>query len=298
MSFCFDRPSVVVPGSTSKKHKSKSRRAIRRAAHSAAFSPAVEQLETRRLLSTAVLSYHNNNQSTGVNSTETLLTPTTVNSTQFQKQYTVPVDGQVYAQPLYDPGVSITTGNQTGIHNVTYVATQHDSLYAIDSNGGSVLWHDSFIFNAGGNPNPLNPAIASGVTTVPSGDTGTTDITPEVGITSTPLIDASSNSLFLTAKTKQTSTASPTTSARSTRSASRTGRSSPRPSSATRSTTTEPTPIAPPTPDPEPTPTSSAPATAGIQARQPSPINPPSTSGKAASTSTPCGSSIAPAFRS
>ncbi|MFI5379946.1 MAG: PA14 domain-containing protein [Tepidisphaerales bacterium] len=161
-----------------------------------------EALEPRTLL-TAVLSYHNDLQSTGVNSTETLLTPATVNINQFHKQFSVPVDGQVYGQPLYDPAVNITTGSQPGVHNTVFITTQHDSLYAIDTNGGSILWHDSFIYNAAGNPNPLNPAIPAGVTTMPSGDTGSSDINPEIGITSTPVIDPSTGMLFLTAKTKQ-----------------------------------------------------------------------------------------------
>src|SRR5262245_38283542 len=76
---------------------------------------ALELLESRRMLSTSLLTYPNDNASSGVNSTETLLTPATVNVSQFQKQYSVPVDGQVYGQPLYDPGVNITTGSQPGI---------------------------------------------------------------------------------------------------------------------------------------------------------------------------------------
>jgi hypothetical protein len=168
---------------------------------------AVEGLEARTMLSTAVLTYHNNNQSTGVDNTETLLTPAsindTVNTNQFRKQFTVGVDGQVYGQPLYKPAVNITTGTFQGTHNVAFVTTQHDSLYAIDTNGGSMLWHDSFIFNASGNPNPLNPAVASGITTMPSSDTGSGDISPEIGITATPVIDPATNALYLTAKTKQ-----------------------------------------------------------------------------------------------
>ncbi|MDB5173535.1 MAG: hypothetical protein JWN51_2308, partial [Phycisphaerales bacterium] len=164
---------------------------------------AVEGLESRTMLSTSVLTYHNNNQTTGVNNTETLLTPSSVNVSQFRKQFTVGMDGQVYAQPLYVPNLNITTGAQPGIHNVAFVATEHDSLYAIDTNGGSQLWHDSFIFNAAGNPNPLNPAVPSGVTTMPSGDTGSGDITVEVGITSTPVIDAAANAIYVAAKTKK-----------------------------------------------------------------------------------------------
>ncbi len=140
-----------------------------------------------------VLSYHNDHSSTGQNLLETTLSPASVNSTQFGKQLTTPVDGQVYAQPLYVSGVNITAGPAPGVHNVVYVVTQHDSLYAIDADSGAVLWHDSFI----------NPA--AGVTTVPGSDVKSTDITPEIGITSTPVIDANSGILYLTAKTKEVS---------------------------------------------------------------------------------------------
>ncbi|HZL35467.1 MAG TPA: PA14 domain-containing protein [Tepidisphaeraceae bacterium] len=160
---------------------------------------AVESLESRVLL-TAVLSYHNDLASTGVNSTETLLTPASVNVSQFQKQYTVPVDGQIYGQPLYDPGVNITTGSQPGIHNVAFVDTQHDSLYGIDTQGGSVLWKLSLTDAT----NPLvNKLGATTITTVSSTDLNSGDISPEVGITATPVIDPSTNMMYITAKTKQ-----------------------------------------------------------------------------------------------
>src|SRR5690348_11140587 len=90
----------------------------------------VEAVEPRRLLSTAVLSYHNDAPSTGQNLQELSLTPANVNVADFGKYYSAPVDGQIYAQPLYVPQINITTGPQPGIHNVVYVATEHDSLYA------------------------------------------------------------------------------------------------------------------------------------------------------------------------
>ena len=160
----------------------------------------VEQLEQRNLLSVNVLSYHMDNQSTGLNSAETLLTVANVNTSSFGKTFTTPLDGQGYAEPLYVSGVNITTGTFQGVHNVVYVATEHDGLYAIDSQGGNVLWYDSFI----------NPAIsgvalagATSITTVPNGDTGSSDINPEIGITSTPVIDPTQNAIFILTNTKQ-----------------------------------------------------------------------------------------------
>jgi hypothetical protein len=156
--------------------------------------PVVEALEARLAPSaTNVLTYHNDNQSTGQNLTETALTPANVNSSSFGKLFSTSVDGQVYAQPLYMAGVNITIGNNQGTHNVVFIATEHDSLYAIDSGNGTVLWHDALL-----------QAVHGGtVTTVPNGDTNSGDISPEIGITSTPVIDASSNLIYVEAKTKE-----------------------------------------------------------------------------------------------
>jgi hypothetical protein len=130
---------------------------------------------------------HDDNARTGLNAQETTLTPANVNSTTFGKLFSVPVDGYVYAQPLYLSNVSIA--NVT--HNVVYVVTEHDSAYAIDADNGSILWQVSFI----------NPS--AGVTTVPSGDVACGDLTPEIGITSTPAIDTASGTIYLLARTKE-----------------------------------------------------------------------------------------------
>ena len=111
-----------------------------------------------------------------------------MNSRQFGKLASVSLDGYAYAQPLYVPGVGISG---QGTHNVVYVATEHDSLYAIDADTGAVLWKDSFI----------NPA--AGVTTVPSSDVRTYDIVPEIGISGDPVIDGTTDTLYLVAKTKE-----------------------------------------------------------------------------------------------
>jgi FG-GAP-like repeat len=140
-----------------------------------------------------VTTYHNDNARDGQNLNESILTPASVNASQFGQLFTQPVDGRLYAQPLYVSGVQIAGGT----HNVVYAATEHDSVYAFDadSNGGanvSPLWQVSFI----------NPA--AGITTVDSqNDLDCTNINPEVGITGTPVIDLTSMTLYVVAKTKE-----------------------------------------------------------------------------------------------
>ena len=138
-----------------------------------------------------VYTFHNDNMRTGQNLNETVLTPANVNSSTFGKLFTYPIDGLAIASPLYVAGVNIPG---QGIHNVVYVATENDSVYAFDANGLSSvpLWHDSFI----------NPA--AGITPVPAADTGETgDIPDEIGITGTPVIDPSTNTLYVVAATKE-----------------------------------------------------------------------------------------------
>ena len=89
---------------------------------------AIEQLEDREVPSVSVLSYHNDTGSTGQNLSETILTPANVNPSTFGKLFSVPIDDQAYAQPLIMAGVNITIGPSPGLHNVAYVATEHDSL--------------------------------------------------------------------------------------------------------------------------------------------------------------------------
>src|ERR1700719_4042282 len=86
---------------------------------------------------TSVLTQHNDNARTGQNTSETVLNTSNVNMSQFGKLFAMPSDGQVYAQPLYVPGVSINGG----VHNVVIIATENDSVYAYDADsGGAPLW--------------------------------------------------------------------------------------------------------------------------------------------------------------
>ena len=139
----------------------------------------------------SVTTYQYNNQRTGVNGNETILTPSNVNATNFGKLFFQAVDGDIYAEPLYVPNVTINGA----IHNVVYVATENDSVYAFDADS-----------NTGGNAQPLwqTSFLPSGAT--PVSDNYCTDITPEYGITGTPVIDPSTNTLYAVAESFENST--------------------------------------------------------------------------------------------
>jgi FG-GAP-like repeat/Abnormal spindle-like microcephaly-assoc'd, ASPM-SPD-2-Hydin/FG-GAP repeat/PQQ enzyme repeat len=138
----------------------------------------------------SVLTYHNDNARTGQNLNETVLTPGNVDQNSFGQLFTANVDGYVVAQPLYLQNVSIPN---LGVHNVVYVETMHDSIYAFDADTGALLWQVSFI----------NPG--AGVTTVPVSETGCAGVThfTEHGVVGTAVIDPNSGTLYLVAKTEE-----------------------------------------------------------------------------------------------
>jgi hypothetical protein len=135
-----------------------------------------------------VLTYHNDNARTGQNLNETILNTSNVNMNTFGKLFTLPADGKVDAQPLYVSNLTMSTGT----HNVVFVATEHDSVYAYDADRGALLWRVTV----------LNPGET------PSDDRGCSQVTPEIGVTATPVIDRSSGpdgTIYLVAMSKDSS---------------------------------------------------------------------------------------------
>ena len=138
--------------------------------------------------STDVTTYHYDNLRTGQNTNETTLTHANVNSSTFGLIGSFEVDGHVDAQPLYLSAVAIPG---QGTKNVLYVVTEHDSVYAFDADSVSgttatTLWHSS--------------VLGAGETS--SDDRGCGQVTPEIGITSTPVIDRTRNAIYLVAVSK------------------------------------------------------------------------------------------------
>ena len=127
----------------------------------------------------AVLTYHNDDARDGAFTSETTLTPLNVNSATFGKLFTYTVDGQVYAQPLYLPQLSVGGAK----HNVVFVATEANSVFAFDANGSQAtpLWSVNL-----GVPVPKNDQEG---------------VSPQLGITSTPVIDVTTGTIYVLAET-------------------------------------------------------------------------------------------------
>ena len=147
-----------------------------------------------RVVPTSILTWHYDNLRRGANTTEVTLTQANVNYKTFGKLSTKPVDGYVAAQPLYVPNVNIAGQ----VHNVVFVATLHDSVYAFDADDTNTtpLWFTS-IFT-------YSPAGATTVPTSVKKDPGTTGWV-ELGIASTPVISPSTGTLYLVAETYENS---------------------------------------------------------------------------------------------
>jgi hypothetical protein len=141
-----------------------------RLSHCLSVSVLLGSIPSFSFAQSSVLTYHNDNMRTGQNLTETLLTPQNVRFASFGKLFALPVDGKVDAQPLLVSGVTIP--NQ-GVHNVVFVATEHDSLYAFDADSGVSYWQISLL-KAGETSSDIR---------------GCGQVSPEIGITATPAID-------------------------------------------------------------------------------------------------------------
>jgi len=142
-----------------------------------------------------VVTRQNDNQHTAQNLQETILTPTNVTAGSFGKVFSYPVDGQIYAEPLYVSNLTMASG---GVHNVVFVATEYDSVYAFDADSAALnpnpLWHANFL-NPSAGVTPVSCAIGAGVC----------QLFPVVGITSTPVINLATNTIYVVARTQETS---------------------------------------------------------------------------------------------
>ena len=137
-----------------------------------------------------VFTYHNDLTRDGVNSKEYALNTSTVKAATFGKRFACSIDASAYAQPLWVANVAIGGGT----HNVVIAATQHDTVYVFDADASpcQTYWSKSL--------------LGSGETWVSSGDVGTGDITPDIGIVGTPVIDAGTKTIYVVSKSKNGST--------------------------------------------------------------------------------------------
>ena len=137
-----------------------------------------------------VFTYHNDLSRDGVNSKEYALNTSNVTTATFGKRFACSIDAAAYAQPLWVANVAIGGGT----HNVIIAATQHNTVYAFDADVSPchTYWSKSL--------------MPSGETWVTSGDVGTTDLSPDIGIVGTPVIDAGTKTIYVVSKSKNGST--------------------------------------------------------------------------------------------
>ncbi|HTQ50438.1 MAG TPA: hypothetical protein VMJ12_06985 [Candidatus Acidoferrales bacterium] len=136
---------------------------------------------------TDVLTYHNDNARTGQSLNEEILSPANVNTNHFGKLWVLPADGLVDAQPLYAAGVNIPL---KGLRNLVFIATENDSVYAYDADSTNLFWRVSML----------------GTNEAPSDNRGCSQVTPEIGITATPVIDRQlgpNGTIFVVAMSKR-----------------------------------------------------------------------------------------------
>ena len=150
-------------------------------------------------MSVDVTTFHNDNSRAGANLQETTLTPANVNSTDFGRVGSLATDGKVDAQPLYLSNVAIPG---QGTHNVVYVATEDDSVYAFDADDGQVLWHDG----PSGTPTTILPA---GYTPFLLSDFPSSAIKDRLGILATPVIDPATNTIYVVATSESKENGTP-----------------------------------------------------------------------------------------
>jgi len=161
------------------------------------FCAAVTPVPAQTPTAVPVLTWRYDQTHAGQNTSETALTTSNVNPDSFGKLFSVKVDSTVYPQPLYVPNLKMSDG-QT--HNVLFIETSNDSMYAFDADS-----------NGGANANPIwkvsltatDHGAASGATAIPWQDTSSPDVAPTIGITGTPVIDPTTNTMYVVSNTKE-----------------------------------------------------------------------------------------------
>ena len=136
-----------------------------------------------------VFTYHNDLSRDGANTQEYALSSSTVTTSSFGKLFSCAVDGAVYTQPLWMPGLSIAGG----MHNVIFVATQHDTIFAFDADASPCVtyWQQNLLDTPHGGTSGEGPVVWEDVGYCYG------DVYPEVGVTGTPVIDPTTNTMYL-----------------------------------------------------------------------------------------------------